>query len=134
TWLPCTVACGRHCQRLPSADPENGLGTEVILGIKAVNRIKDFIGREAWILNMKELVTTVVHHLAVGHKEPVLYSVVVKFSTGISVGHRNLNRLDVQLFSECNSSVDRLVSLTGKSHNEVAVNHQSQLVTVLGEL
>ena len=74
---------------------------------------------------MRQLMSAFIDHLVVADNESVLHRVIVKLGAGIGVRHRNLNRLNVEFFRECDGVVDGLVRLAGQSHDEVAVNHQS---------
>ena len=48
--------------------------------------------------------------------------------------NRNLNGLDIKLFRKRDGVLDRLPRFAGEAEDEVAMNHQSQLVSVFGEL
>ena len=48
--------------------------------------------------------------------------------------YRDLNGFDIQFLRERHGVLDRLARLTWQAENEVAMNHQPQLMSVLGEL
>src|SRR5580658_4218364 len=117
-----------------SQDAEYCLGTEIIFVVKAVHRFEDFFGGQSGILNVSELVAALIHHFVVADHEAVFHRIVVEFGSGISVGHGYLNSLDVKLFGKSDRGVNGFVSFTREAEDEVAVNHQAQLVTILSEL
>ena len=47
---------------------------------------------------------------------------------------RDLNGFDVQLLGEVDGVADGFLGLAGQAEDEVAVDHQSELVAILGEL
>ena len=83
---------------------------------------------------MGQLVPAFVDHLGVCHHKAVFYSVFVEFSSRVGVRHRNLDGLDIKFFGEVDGLADRLSRFPGQAQNEVAVDDQAQLVTILGEL
>ena len=48
--------------------------------------------------------------------------------------HRNLDGFDVEFLGEGNGVIDGLRRFAGQTHDEVAVNDESELVAVFGEL
>src|ERR1700736_2682675 len=115
-------------------DAENSFGTEVILVVKAMHRAQNLIRGKPRILNVRELMATLIHHLAVLHHEAVLHRVVVKLSAGISMSDGDLDGLDIQLLGERDSVVDSLGRLPPQAHDEIAVDHKAKLMAIFGEL
>ena len=112
----------------------DGLGPEVIFIVKTVHGLHDLFRRQTRILDLSQLVSAFVHHLCVRHHETILHRVIVKFGSRISVSHRNLDSLHVQFLGKVNCVVDGFAGLARQAENEVAMDHQAQLVAILGEL
>src|SRR6202011_801182 len=83
---------------------------------------------------MGELVTSLVHHLVICDHEAVLHGVIVQLGSRIGMSYGNLDGLDIQFFRKLDGVADGLPSLTRQSQNEVSMDDQAQLVTILGEL
>ena len=117
-----------------SQDSKHSLGTEIIFVVEAMHGRKYFIRGKAGILNVGQLMSAFIDHLVVADNEPVLHGVVVELGSGIRVRHRNLDGFDVEFLGEGNGVIDGLRRFAGQTHDEVAVNDESELVAVFGEL
>src|SRR5215813_11346482 len=115
-------------------DTERGLGPEIVLIVEAMHHFHHFFGGQIRILNLHHLMSTLVHHLGIRHQESILHDVIVELGAWVRMGHRNLDRFDVEFLGKVNGVADGLASLARQSEDEVAVNHQAKLVAVLGEL
>ena len=97
----------------PLQNAEYSLGTEVVLVIEEVHCPKHFVGKETRILDVCELVSPVVDHLAARDHEAILDDVVVKFSTRVGMGDGNLYGLDVEPLRKGDCVVDGFASFAG---------------------
>src|ERR1700733_259210 len=110
----------------------DSLGTEIIFRVEAVHPFHQLTAIEAGINGVGKLMAAGVGHAFDAH-QAVLFGVLVKLRPGERMAERNLDGFNVQLFGELNGLTQSLARLAGKSHDEVAVNGQAQLVAVLGE-
>ena len=86
------------------------------------------------ILDLRHLMSAFVDHLGVGDHEAVLHRVVVEFGARVGVSHRHLNGLDVEFLGEVDGVANGFAGLAGQSQDEIAVDDQTELVAILGEL
>src|SRR5579872_4312455 len=114
-------------------DAENCFRAEVVLVVEAVHGLEDFFARQPGILDVGQLVTALIYHLAVRH-EPVAHREIVQFRARVGVRHRDLDGFDVQFLGELDRVLDGLARFARQAENEVAVNDQPELVAILGEL
>lgn len=114
-------------------DTEHCSRPEIIFVVEAMNGAQDFIRRQTGILDVGQLMAALVHHFGVCQKA-IFHRVVIELGTRIGVRYRDLDGFDVELFGERDSVVDGFARLTGQAKDEVAVNDQSELVAIFGEL
>src|SRR5581483_9030124 len=113
---------------------KHGFRPEVVLVVKTMHRVEDFFGGQARILNVGQLMSAFIDHLVVGHHESVFHGVIVELGAGISVRHGHLYGFHVKFFGKRDCVVNRLAGFTRQSQDEITVDDQPELVTVLGEL
>ena len=80
---------------------------------------------------MRQLVAACVRH-ADGDQR-VFFGVVVELGAGIRVRDRNLNGFVVQALGEIDGLAERLARFARQADDEIAVDHQAQLLAVRGE-
>ena len=83
---------------------------------------------------MCELVAAFVDHLVAADHKSVFGDVVVQLGTRIGVGNRNLNGFHVKLFCESDRVLNGLLGFARESEDEIPVNDQAKLVSILGKL
>ena len=103
-------------------DAEDGFRAEIIFVVEAVDGGEDFVGGQAGVLDVGELVSTFVDHFAVFDHESIFDGVVVEFGARVGVGYRDLDGFDVEFFGEGDGVVDGLMSFAGESEDEISVN------------
>src|SRR2546427_1020167 len=59
---------------------------------------------------------------------------LVQFSSGIRVRDRHLDRFHIQFFRKVQRALDGLLRFSGEADDEVAVDLDSDLLAILGEL
>ena len=95
---------------------------------------QQFGSGQAGIFDLHHLVAAVVHHFCVAGHEAVLDREFVQLRARVSVRHRNLNCFHVEFLGEVDRILDGLATFSRQANDEISVDHQSQLVTILGEL
>ena len=113
---------------------ESRFRPEVILIVETVHGFENLGRGQPWVLNVRQLMSTLVDHLGVGDHEAILHRVVVKFGAGIRVSDGYLDGLDIQFLGEVDGATDGFVRFPGQAQDEIAVDDQTQLVAILGEL
>src|SRR6185312_8973538 len=88
----------------------------------------------ARILYLCHLMTAIVHHAFRADDEAVLFGKVIHLSARIGMREGNLNGFNIQFFCKFNGAADRLTRFTRQTENEISVDHQAKLLSVLGKL
>src|SRR5262249_40071258 len=89
--------------------------------------------RQPRILEHRKLMAHLVSHLSI-HQILIFPQVIIKLGSGIGVRDRDLDRFAIELLGKLDRPLDCLWRLTRETNDEVPMNDDSELLTVLHEL
>ena len=99
-----------------------------------MHSFQGFFTRQTGILNHRQLVPTLIHHLLLVDDEAVLLGKVVQLRARVSMRQRYLDGLYIQLLGKLDGLLDSLASLPRQADDEVAVHSESQLLGIAREV
>src|SRR5580700_10934989 len=83
-----------------SQDTEYCLWPEIIFIVKTMHCLENVIRWQTRILNVSQLMSTLIDHLVVADHEAILHRIIVQFGSRVSMSHGNLNRFHIQFLGE----------------------------------
>src|ERR1700722_1255642 len=110
------------------------LGPEIILVVETVDHFQHVVLRQAWILNVCQLVAAFVHHRPIVDDEAVFSSEIVELGAGVCVRNRYLDGFHIQSLGKVDCVADRLLGFAGQAEDKVTMDGEAKLMALAGEV